>query len=631
MVITYDNNNGENMWMHGHVNVLGTLFVDQSKILESTYLQDNEKYGVEIGSDITFYTTQHGNQAAWHVPFVQMGLYDPTTASYKLKPIFWFGATDVNTPHMFMSAPLFPKDDNLYSLGKDTAKWSGVYSHKFVVNDQSDVLLSNGTTITQANLLGNYCTKTEVEALQKQIDGEISSWFFVGPPIVTSTNVVKTGIEPFSEWLKNYTVSGYTYTLISGKTNELINHIGDTYTDISSYTQLDESMWEKGRVGYTPSDYSGETYENCKYDDSENKRFRLKEPLKNQVGSYFYLPTPWSVVVLYYDSDKKYNGNYKEYSMAQEVVLENKGTYVSFQMTYVTSTNNISTALGLNITAGQSWRWCDITSTSEHSTSTTYITVEYNDNDTIVTKKLHWHKIADSDAVKALRDAAAAQLTADTAINSKLSLSGGQMTGPISFPTAEAGDQVMLKDGDNDINLLTYTLYGMQAGRSLYPGSSRVDLGRSSNYWNNGYVNTLYSHQIKADDSFSITAGMNLFLISECESLIIKANDVISDTNIYAPAFFETSDIRKKDIKSDIPLDKCYELIDKCQTIIYSLKEQTKEQIGMIAQEIEEFFPEVVETDKAGFKSLAYDRLVVICFKVLKDVIKRLEKLENAE
>jgi hypothetical protein len=96
-----------------------------------------------------------------------------------------------------------------------------------------------------------------------------------------------------------------------------------------------------------------------------------------------------------------------------------------------------------------------------------------------------------------------------------------------------------------------------------------------------------------------------------------------------ASAFYETSDARKKDIKLDIPLDKCYDLIDKCQTVIYSLKDQTKEQVGMIAQEIEEFFPEVVATDKAGFKSLAYDRLVVICFKVLKDVIKRLEKLEN--
>lgn len=99
--------------------------------------------------------------------------------------------------------------------------------------------------------------------------------------------------------------------------------------------------------------------------------------------------------------------------------------------------------------------------------------------------------------------------------------------------------------------------------------------------------------------------------------------------DINATAFYETSDARKKDIKSDLSLDKCYDLIDKCQTVIYSLKDQTKEQVGMIAQEIEEFFPEVVATDEEGFKSLAYDRLVVICFKVLKDVIKRLEKLEN--
>ena len=104
---------------------------------------------------------------------------------------------------------------------------------------------------------------------------------------------------------------------------------------------------------------------------------------------------------------------------------------------------------------------------------------------------------------------------------------------------------------------------------------------------------------------------------------------VTSTGSISAPAFFETSDIRKKNIKADLPLDKCYELIDKCQTVIYSLKDQTKEQVGMIAQEIEEFFPEVVATDEEGFKSLAYDRLVVICFKVLKDVIKRLEKLET--
>jgi hypothetical protein len=47
----------------------------------------------------------------------------------------------------------------------------------------------------------------------------------------------------------------------------------------------------------------------------------------------------------------------------------------------------------------------------------------------------------------------------------------------------------------------------------------------------------------------------------------------IVNGEVHAAAFYETSDIRKKDIKSDLSLDKCYDVIDKCQTIIYSLKD----------------------------------------------------------
>lgn len=116
---------------------------------------------------------------------------------------------------------------------------------------------------------------------------------------------------------------------------------------------------------------------------------------------------------------------------------------------------------------------------------------------------------------------------------------------------------------------------------------------------------------------------------SYTKTITLSANEVISPGNINASAFYETSDIRKKDIKSDLSIDKCYNLLNTCQTIIYSLKEQDQNQVGMIAQEIEEFFPEVVATDENGFKSLAYDRLVVIVFKMLKDMVQRLEKLEN--
>lgn len=136
---------------------------------------------------------------------------------------------------------------------------------------------------------------------------------------------------------------------------------------------------------------------------------------------------------------------------------------------------------------------------------------------------------------------------------------------------------------------------------------------------------------IQAAKPLSVQGELNVSENIAAVGNITSEGDITTLGNVNAAAFYETSDARKKDIKSDLSLDKCYDLIDKCQTVIYSLKDQTQEQVGMIAQEIEEFFPEVVATDADGFKSLAYDRLVVICFKVLKDVIKRLEKLESNE
>ena len=96
--------------------------------------------------------------------------------------------------------------------------------------------------------------------------------------------------------------------------------------------------------------------------------------------------------------------------------------------------------------------------------------------------------------------------------------------------------------------------------------------------------------------------------------------------------FANVSDIRKKNIvKDDIPLDKCYDLANKCSKIIYTLKDSnvTREQIGMIAQEVEQYIPELVTTDSEGFKSMSYDRIGIVALKLLSDIDKRLTKLEE--
>ncbi len=123
-------------------------------------------------------------------------------------------------------------------------------------------------------------------------------------------------------------------------------------------------------------------------------------------------------------------------------------------------------------------------------------------------------------------------------------------------------------------------------------------------------------------------AWLHVATNSTLASYVSKAGDTMTGA-LTAPAFYQTSDIRKKNITGEVPLDKCYDMLDKCQEIIYTLKDQTKEQIGLIAQEVEEFFPEVINTDAEGYKSLDYAKLVVVCLKLIKDLSNRISKLEK--
>ena len=107
---------------------------------------------------------------------------------------------------------------------------------------------------------------------------------------------------------------------------------------------------------------------------------------------------------------------------------------------------------------------------------------------------------------------------------------------------------------------------------------------------------------------------------------------VKSDGSVYANgAYYAASDKRKKDIICDIDLEKAYSLLDTCQTVIYTWKddESKKQQIGVLAQEIQQFFPEVVNEDENGMLSVDYSRLTVILMSVIKNNVKEMKSLEE--
>ena len=101
---------------------------------------------------------------------------------------------------------------------------------------------------------------------------------------------------------------------------------------------------------------------------------------------------------------------------------------------------------------------------------------------------------------------------------------------------------------------------------------------------------------------------------------------------LYAAAFYKESDIR---LKSDIkPLEHTLEQICNIPTVEFNMYD--KHQIGTIAQNLEEHFPEIVKTDKDGIKAVQYDMLGVVAIEGIKllkqeieDLKKQVEELKN--
>jgi hypothetical protein len=113
-----------------------------------------------------------------------------------------------------------------------------------------------------------------------------------------------------------------------------------------------------------------------------------------------------------------------------------------------------------------------------------------------------------------------------------------------------------------------------------------------------------------------------------------NASDVLSlrgDGNaILAGTLTQSSDGRLK--KNIQPLNNVSQKIDQIRGVYFNWKDehhsQTK-QIGFVAQEIEEVFPELVNTDSKGFKSVAYANMSAVLLEAIKEQNQRIATFER--
>lgn len=215
----------------------------------------------------------------------------------------------------------------------------------------------------------------ELSEINKRLDGVVENWFYPYTPSLYN--------EPAQTWIAD---------------GEQENHIGDTFTNTlpANFDPTDAGCWEQGSIGASYID-GIKTWDQIKIADST--RIRLKTPVGGipkgavlSVGEgytmgYNPIASSGAVIASYVWSQSYTVGSDNPYIAFVIRKTDNaKITLAEYPQIHFTISSDKTT----NPDAGKSWRW-----------------VKEEDG------TYKWTPIADSDAVKALQEAARAQDTAD--------------------------------------------------------------------------------------------------------------------------------------------------------------------------------------------------------------------------
>ena len=77
-------------------------------------------------------------------------------------------------------------------------------------------------------------------------------------------------------------------------------------------------------------------------------------------------------------------------------------------------------------------------------------------------------------------------------------------------------------------------------------------------------------------------------------------------------------------------LEYCIEILNRIRPVSYNLNSTNAKSYGVIAQEIEQILPEIVNTnEKEGYKSVNYIPLIALLIEVVKKQHQEIQLIKN--
>jgi hypothetical protein len=185
------------------------------------------------------------------------------------------------------------------------------------------------------------------------------------------------------------------------------------------------------------------------------------------------------------------------------------------------------------------------------------------------------------------------------------------------------GSQVGYNKGDGDFNVLV----GWQSGYNSGTGANNVFIGKQAGYSETG-SNLLY---IENSDATTPLIWGDFAL----DSIVINGDFNVNGDAYSTSGNWTSSDIRLK--RNITTYENALDQVIKMRGVRYNWKEEDfpemnfskRSQVGVIAQEVEAVIPELVITNRTGFKSVDYARFSAILIEAVKEQQNMIEELKR--
>lgn len=208
---------------------------------------------------------------------------------------------------------------------------------------------------------------------------------------------------------------------------------------------------------------------------------------------------------------------------------------------------------------------------------------------------------------------------------------------------------IMDNDGRTRINSLVtenggenYAISFENYGNNkIYAGITNEASAYESTFWVFG--NLQVNHWLFANQLFYAKQGIDIKGNSvfhgqvEFEQEVSLKGDLHIDGNVYAWAFYASSDLRLKE--NIVPINNALEKVNQMQGVYFNMKtDKSTKMIGLIAQDVEKIIPEVVKenNDEDKTKTVSYSNITAVLIEAVKELTqqnkelqKRIEILEN--